>query len=77
MQSFKWFRFIASKKEKIKNCGFASKNNLHFSYKNYLREKRSKILETNLSRPLSSNAKAENQKINEKNKYYYIYIIFI
>ena len=59
---------VESKKEKDNNCGYVSKNNLNFSYKNYLREKRSKSLEKNLSRSLSPNTKTENQKINDKNK---------
>ena len=59
---------VESKKEKDKNCGYVSRNNLNFSYKNYLREKRSKSLEKNVSRSLSPNIKTENQKINEKNK---------
>ena len=60
---------IESKKEKNKNCGYISKNNLNCSYKNYLRDKRSKSLEKSLSRSLSrKSTKIENLKINEKNK---------
>ena len=42
-----------SKKQEDKNCGYILKNNKNNSYKNYLREKRSKSLEKSLSRSLS------------------------
>ena len=61
---------VESKKDKNKNCGYVSKNNLNFSYKNYLREKRSKSLEKNLSRSVSPKndhfTKEEKQKIENK-----------
>ena len=62
---------IESKKQKDKNCGYISKNNnKNISYKNYLREKRSKSLEKSLSRSLSKKsetyAKPENNIKNKK-----------
>ena len=46
---------VESKEQKDKNCGYILKNNKNKnnSYKNYLREKRSKSLEKSLSRSLS------------------------
>ena len=59
-------------KNKNNNCGYVSKNSKNNSYKNYLREKRSKSLEKSLSRSLSKSNEAYTnqlyQKINENNK---------
>ena len=52
---------VESKKEKEQNCGYVLKNNNNTSYKNYLRNKRSKSLEKSLSRSLSR----KNEKLNK------------
>ena len=52
------------KNEKNINCGYISKNNTNISYKNYLRDKRSKSLEKSLSRSVS-----RKNRPNLKNDY--------
>ena len=53
---------VESKKDKEQNCGYVLKNNKNnSSYKNYLRNKRSKSLEKSLSRSLSR----KNEKLNK------------
>ena len=55
------------KSEKNKNCGYISKNNTNISYKNYLRDKRSKSLEKSLSRSVSRKNRP-NLKNDNNNK---------
>ena len=59
---------VQSKNIKNKNCGYVSKKNKNNSYKNYLREKRSKSLEKSLSRSLSRASEAYQKLENKKNK---------
>ena len=60
---------LNSKKEKNKKCGYCTQRNINVSYKNYLREKRSKSLEKSLSRSLSrKNQPYLKKKITENNK---------
>ena len=59
------------KNEKNINCGYISKNNTNISYKNYLRDKRSKSLEKSFSRSVSRknrpNLKNDNNKKDIRN----------